>query len=59
MLESIDLSFNNFTADGLIKYIEKIVDQNYMYHLRTINIAGNSLRVKDEEHMQNVLCSMI
>ena len=30
-----------------------------MYHLSSINIAGNSLRIKDEERMIKILVSMI
>ena len=61
MLEILDLSFNQFTTDGLIKFIQTInkIAPNLM-RLRSINFAGNSLKDAEfETHLQRCLHELL
>jgi len=42
-LESLDISFNNFTPTGLAKFVRKLSDSDM--NLKSLTLAGNPLNV--------------
>ena len=49
-IELLDISFNNFTTDGIVEFILNINKKpNHLMNLRSINISGNSLKDADSE----------
>lgn len=59
--ELLDLSFNEFSTDGLIHFIADINKQPQSnMHLRSINFAGNSLKDAEyEKYLQQGLHDLI
>ena len=61
MLDVLDFSYNRFTTEGLIKFLQTLnKTATHLMNLRSINFAGNSLKdAENELHLQRCLWELI